>query len=99
MNKQHAEQEVARRETRSTLLVPITPENAVLLLFDQQEGLFIRIYEPEQTRRQLLGLAPATRLFGVPAVLTPALGPGPHGPVPHALTTTFDGTEAIDRTI
>jgi hypothetical protein len=33
--------------TRSTLLDPITPENAVLLLVDQQEGLFTRIYEPE----------------------------------------------------
>jgi nicotinamidase-related amidase len=99
MNKQHAEQEVARRETRSTLLDPITPENAVLLLVDQQEGLFTRIYEPEQTRRQLLGLARSTRLLSVPAVLTTALATGPNGPMLHELTTIFDGAEVIDRTI
>jgi hypothetical protein len=94
MNKQHPEQEVVRREARSTLLDPITPENAVLLLVDQQEGLFSRIYEPEQTRRQLLGLARATQLLGVPAVLTTALATGPNGPMLHALTTIFDGAES-----
>ena len=99
MNKQHADQEVARRATRSTLLDPITPENAVLLLVDQQEGLFTRIYEPEQTQRQLLGLARSTRLLGVPAVLTTALATGPNGPMLDALTTIFDGAEVIDRTI
>jgi nicotinamidase-related amidase len=99
MNKQHAEQEVARRETRSTLLDPITPENAVLLLVDQQEGLFARIYEPEQTRRQLLGLARSTQLLGVPAVLTTALATGPNGPMLDALTTIFDGAEVLDRTV
>jgi Isochorismatase family len=98
MNKQHAEQEVARHETRSTFLDPITPENAVLLV-DQQEGLFTRIYEPEQTRRQLLGLARSTQLLGVPAVLTTALATGTNGPMLHALTTIFEGAEVIDRTI
>jgi hypothetical protein len=73
--------------TRSTLLDPITPENAVLLLVDQQEGLFTRIYEPEQTRRHLLGLARSTQLLGVPAVLTTALAAGPNGPQLNELTT------------
>jgi hypothetical protein len=41
-------------ETRSTPLDPITPENAVVLIVDQQEGWFSRIYEPEQTQRHLL---------------------------------------------
>jgi nicotinamidase-related amidase len=99
MNKQHAEQEVARRETRLTPLDPITPENAVLLLVDQQEGLFTRIYEPEQTRRQLLGLARSTRLLSVPAVLTTALATGPNGPMLDELNTIFDGAGVIDRTI
>src|SRR5256885_14686051 len=80
-------------------LDPITPQNAVLLLVDQQEGLFTRIYEPEQTRRHLLGLARGAQLLGVPAILTTALAAGPNGPMLHALTTLFQGAEVIDRTI
>ena len=87
------------RETRSTLLDPITPENAVLLLIDQQEGLFTRIYEPEQTRRHLLGLARSTQLLGVPAVLSTALAAGPNGPLLNELTTVYEGTQVIDRTL
>ena len=85
-------------ETRSTRHDPLTPENAVLLV-DQQEGWFTRISEPEQTRRHLLGLARSTQLLGVPAVLTTALAAGPNGPMLHELTTIFDGAEVIDRTI
>ncbi len=85
--------------TRSTLLDPITSQNAVLLLVDQQEGLFTRIYEPEQTRRNLLGLAHSTQLLGVPAVLTTALAAGPNGPMLHALTTLYEGAQVIDRTL
>jgi hypothetical protein len=29
---------------------PVSPQNAVLLLVDQQEGLFARIHQPERTR-------------------------------------------------
>jgi nicotinamidase-related amidase len=85
--------------TRSPLLDPITPENAVLLLVDQQEGLFTRIYEPEQTRRHLLGLARSSQLLGVPAVLTTALAAGPNGPLLNELTTLYEGAEVIDRTL
>jgi nicotinamidase-related amidase len=84
---------------KSTLLDPITPENAVLLLVDQQEGLFTKIYEPEQTRRHLLGLARSTQLLGVPAILTTALAAGPNGPMLHELTTLYEGAEVIDRTL
>jgi hypothetical protein len=31
-------------------LTPVSPDNAVLLLVDQQEGLFSRIHQPERTR-------------------------------------------------
>ncbi len=62
-------------ETRSTRHDPLTPENAVLLV-DQQEGWFTRISEPEQTRRHLLGLARGARLLGVPTVLTTNMASG-----------------------
>ncbi len=85
--------------TRSPLLDPITPQNAVLLLIDQQEGLFTRIFEPEQTRHHLLGLARSTQLLGVPAVLTTALAAGPNGPLLNELTTLYEGAQVIDRTL
>jgi hypothetical protein len=66
-------------ETRSTLLDPITPQNAVLLLIDQQEGLLARVYEPEQMRGHLLGLARGAQLLGVPVVMTTALSAGTNG--------------------
>jgi hypothetical protein len=44
-----------------------SPHNAVLLLVDQQEGLFSRIHQLEQTRRNLLALARCTQLLGIPA--------------------------------
>lgn len=43
-------------ETQPTVLDPITPQNAVLLIIDQQEGLFSRIFEPEPTRVNLYSL-------------------------------------------
>ena len=57
-------------ETKQPPFDPITPDNAVLLLVDQQEGLFSRILEPEQTRHNLLGLARGTKVLGVPTIMT-----------------------------
>ena len=62
--------------TRSTPLDPITPDNAVVLIVDQQEGWFSRIFEPEQTQRLLLAPARAAKLLGVPTVLTTNMADG-----------------------
>jgi nicotinamidase-related amidase len=86
-------------ETKSTLLDPITPQNAVLLLIDQQEGLLSRVYESQQMRGHLLGLARGAQLLGVPVVMTTALSAGTNGPQWNALTTLFSDGEIIDRTI
>jgi nicotinamidase-related amidase len=86
-------------ETRSTLLDPVTPQNAVLLLVDQQEGLLARVYEPEHMRAHLLGLARGAKLLGVPVVMTTALAAGTNGPQWNALTTLFADEAIIDRTI
>src|SRR6266699_5636848 len=86
-------------ETRATLLDPITPQNAVLLLVDQQEGWFSRIQEPEHTRHHLLGLARGAKLLGVSAVLTTNMAAGFNGPQVQALTEIFDEVEVLDRTI
>jgi nicotinamidase-related amidase len=82
-----------------TRLEPVGPDNAVLLLVDQQDGLFSRIHEPEQTRRNLIALALCTRLLGIPVVMTTALAAGPNGPQLRELTETFTDQEIIDRTL
>jgi len=85
--------------TVPTGLEPVSPQNSVLLLVDQQEGLFSRIHEPDQTRRNLLALARCAQLLGIPAVMTTALAAGPNGPQLKELTETFAGHEIIDRTL
>ena len=85
--------------TRHTHLEPVSPDNAVLLFVDQQEGWFSRIYEPEQTRSNVLALARSARLMGIPAALTTALAAGPNGPQLPELTEIFSGQEIIDRTL
>ena len=50
--------------TRHTQLEPVSPDNAVLLFVDQQEGLFSQIHEPAQTRASLFALARSARLLG-----------------------------------
>ncbi len=66
--------------TVATGLEPVSPQNSVLLLVDQQDGLFSRIYEPDQTRRNLLALVRCAQLLGIPAVMTTALAVGPTDP-------------------
>jgi nicotinamidase-related amidase len=85
--------------TRSTLLDPITPHNAVLLLIDQQEGLLAKVYESEHLRAHLLGLAKGAKLLGVPVVMTTALSALTNGPQWDALTALFPDGEIIDRTL
>jgi nicotinamidase-related amidase len=85
--------------TRNARSEPVSPENAVLLLVDQQEGLFGRIHEPQETRGNLLALARCAHLLGMPAILTTALSAGPNGPQLKELTEMFASQEIIDRTL
>jgi nicotinamidase-related amidase len=86
-------------ETRSARLQPVSPQNAVLLIVDQQEALFSRIHQPEQTRSNLLALARCARLLGVPAIMTTNLASSGNGPQLTELTEIFTGQEIIDRTL
>lgn len=85
--------------TRAIPRDSISPENAVLLIIDQQEGWFSRIHEPEQTQRHLLGLARGAELLGVPTILTTNLAASFNGPQVQALTELFSEGEVIDRTV
>jgi nicotinamidase-related amidase len=86
-------------ETQATMFDPLTPENAVLLIVDQQEGWFGRIQEPEQAQHHLLSLVRGAQLLAVPTVLTTNMAAGFNGPQLQALTTIFSEVEVIDRTV
>jgi len=87
------------KEIRSTILEPLTPQNAVLLLADQQEGLFSRLFEPEQTPGHLLGQARSCEFLEGPAVMTTALAASSNGPHLHELTAISAGQQIIDCTL
>jgi len=86
-------------QTKRTILDPITSENAVLLLIDQQEGLLGRISQPEETRANLFALAHVSRMLGVPAVMTTVLATGSNGPQVAFLGEIFANQPIIDRTL
>jgi len=86
-------------QTQRTILDPITSENAVLLLIDQQEGLLGRISQPEETRANLFALAHVSRMLGVPAVMTTVLATGSNGPQVPFLGEIFANQPIIDRTL
>src|SRR5262249_39537458 len=85
--------------TKHAPLPAVSPDRAVLLLVDQQEGLFRQIHEPDHTRGSLLALARSARLLEIPAVMTTALADGPNGPQLSELSEIFTGQEIIDRTL
>jgi hypothetical protein len=86
-------------ESMPTLLQPVSPHNAVLLLVDQQEGLLSRSHDPQQTRDNVVALARCARLLEIPAVMTTALAAGPNGRQLEELTEIFAGQQIIDRTV
>jgi len=83
----------------SRRLQPVSPHNAVLLLVDQQEGLFSRIHQPQQTRRNVVALASCTQLLEVPVIVTTALADGPNGPLLRDLAEALPSEPIIDRTL
>ena len=85
--------------TRPAHRESVSPHNAVLLLVDQQEGLFSRIHQAEQTRRNLLALARCSQLLGMPTVMTTALAAGPNGPQLKELVEILPDQQIIDRTL
>lgn len=83
---------------RAVPVDPVTPENAVVLFVDQQEGILARAYEAAQTQRHVVGLAQCAKLLEVPAVLTTNMAAGRNGPQLAGLTSVFP-EHTIDRTV
>src|SRR5436309_11417451 len=77
----------------------LTPENAALLLIDHQVGLYtgIRDIPVAELKHNVVALAKAVKVFGVPIIVT-ATSPEMWGPVIPELTEALPGISIINRT-
>lgn len=78
----------------------LTRTNAVLLLVDHQVGLVAgsRYPEPQDLRKNVVGLARASTILGVPIVATTTMSDGMFGPIFPELADVLKDQEIIDRT-
>ena len=78
----------------------LTRANAVLLLVDHQVGLVAgsRYPEPQDLRKNVVGLARASQILGVPIVATTTMSNGMFGPTFPELAELLKDQEIIDRT-
>ncbi len=77
----------------------LTRSNAVLLLVDHQVGLVAgsRYPEPQDLRKNVVGLARACKILGVPIVATTTMSDGMFGPIFPELADILKDLEIIDR--
>lgn len=77
----------------------LTRTNAVLLLVDHQVGLVAgsRYPEPQDLRKNVVGLARASKILGVPIVATTTMANGMFGPIFPELAEVLKDLEIIDR--
>jgi nicotinamidase-related amidase len=77
----------------------LTPENAALLLIDHQVGLLtgVRDIPVAELKHNVVALAKAARVLGVPMVVT-ATSPEMWGPIVPELTEALPGISIINRT-
>lgn len=77
----------------------LTPENAALLLIDHQVGLFtgIRDIPVGELKHNVVGLAKAMKVLGVPIIVT-ATSPEMWGPTIPELVEALPGISIINRT-
>ena len=77
----------------------LTRANAVLLLVDHQVGLVAgsQYPEPQDLRKNVVGLARACKILGVPVVATTTMADGMFGPIFPELADVLKDLEIIDR--
>lgn len=79
---------------------PLTQDNATLVLVDHQVGLMtgIRDYSIADLKHNIVGLAKAAKVLGLPIVATTTSADSLWGPAFPELTEALAGEEFIDRT-
>jgi nicotinamidase-related amidase len=78
----------------------LTPYNAALLLIDHQVGLFtgVRDIDVAQLKHNVVGLAKAAKVMGVPTIVTTTPRDSLWGPTIPELTAVLPDVRIIDRT-
>jgi nicotinamidase-related amidase len=77
----------------------LTRTNSALLLVDHQVGLVAgsRYPEPQDLRKNVVGLTRAAKILGVPIVATTTMSEGMFGPIFPELADVLKDQEVIDR--
>jgi nicotinamidase-related amidase len=85
--------------TESSAYTPLTAENAAVLLVDHQVGLItgVRDIDVAQLKHNVVALARAAKLLGVPTIATTTNREGMSGPTIPELTAVIDEDQIIDR--
>ena len=78
----------------------LTQDNAALLLVDHQIGLFtgVRDIDVAQLKHNVVGLAKAAKVLGLPIIATTSSRDGLWGPTIPELATVLSGVDILDRT-
>jgi len=85
---------------RNRFTEPLTRDNAALLLVDHQVGLFaaIRDYSPAELKHNVVALAKAARVLGLPIIVTTTAAKFLWGPIAPELKAALDPeVQVIDR--
>ncbi len=81
-------------------LDPLTSENSALILVDHQVGLMtgVRDFTPAELKHNVVGLAKAAKILGIPIITTTTSAEQLWGPAFPELTEALPDQEWIDRT-
>src|ERR1700747_1263085 len=82
-----------------TPYTPLTAENAAVLLVDHQVGLFtgVRDIPVADLKHNVVALASAAKVLGVPTIITTTERDGMWGPPIQELAAVIDQDQFIDR--
>jgi nicotinamidase-related amidase len=85
--------------TETSAYTPLTAENAAVLLVDHQVGLItgVRDIDVAELKHNVVALARAAKLLGVPTIATTTDREGMWGPTIPELTAVIDEDQIIDR--
>lgn len=87
--------------TQSAYLSTLSRDNTVLLLVDHQVGLLtgVRDMNLEELKHNVVALAKAAQVMGIPIIVTATMPDGMWGPTMSELTSAIPGVQIISRTI
>lgn len=79
--------------------VRFTREDSAILFVDHQVGLILGVHDQDQEtlRRNVVALARAAKVYGLPAILTTSADNGPNGPILPELAAELPEAKLIQR--